>query len=187
MVCTREHNFNHEHPHDMTNGTVSCHGLFNQLADSLLKKSIFQNQVPGNWDQQMFGTWEDCRLLLCRVPSRHKRNTYFSVIIMFVLAHLQTLHDHLHFPTPQLRHIKGYMCTCKVGQRLSRCCSHISTVLTLGCTLAHAPNLYKSTTKACMTLSRNQTPAMNVALASQGLNQSHHQQTTGPWLANFSG
>ena len=74
---------------------------------------------------------------------------------------------------PTLKRILCYNCGpcnatgCPIGSRLVGICSHVATVLKIGCQIAFNPNIFNSTHRPINILSRSQSDNLNVLLASE--------------------
>ena len=121
-----------------------------------------QYQQPGNWQlpagwhgvaggvPQGLG-WENVRLLLVKIPSRHRSQTEYSVVIAYVPANRAVRHQDPTLHAGPSHHIKMWCCGprtkghCPVGARTVKPCTHVLAVLYAGCVLAHNPNMWHST------------------------------------------
>ena len=64
-------------------------------------------QGPPGWDREMFGIWEDVRLLLTFVPARMKSDQMRSVVIMYRPVNGPTsIYNNLGFWSPVMVRIK---------------------------------------------------------------------------------
>ena len=98
---------------------------------------------PPGWDPQLYGSWEDIRMLLTFVPSRMR-----SVVLMYKPMHLPPPNANpLGLRPVSLQRLMFNCCgsaqanSCSVGWQLVGACSHCVVALTLATVYPGHPNL----------------------------------------------
>ena len=86
---------------------------------------------PPGWDPQLYGPWEDVRMLLTFVPSRMRSVPDRAVVLMCKPLHLPPPNANpLGLRPVSLQHLMSYCCgsaqvnSCSVSERLVGACSH---------------------------------------------------------------
>ena len=107
---------------------------------------------PPGWNANLYWPWENCRILLTRVPSRMRSVPDRAVVFLYKPMPLPPpIVNPLGFRPVILRRIFSYCCgaaqanSCPVGERLVGACSHCVTALTLASVYPGHPNEFSST------------------------------------------
>ena len=134
------------------------------------KPMFYYNQIdePQNWDPNRSGVWFPRRLLLASVPSLHKGKDH-KVVIQYLPTRGFPLPANFHLPNfnrlgfiGNLKYVVGYAClTCKQGQRLFGCCSHVTTMLAAAGMFAYDQGEFKTPYKKLHSIDGRNTRSLN--------------------------
>ena len=129
---------------------------------------------PPGWDPQLYGPWEDVRMLLTFVPSRMRSVPDRAVVLMYKPMHLPPPNANpLGLRPVSLQRLMYYCCgsaqanSCSVGERLVGACSHCVVALTLAAVYPGHPNLFSSTHRGVRLVDRKNPQPMDIATVAE--------------------
>ena len=129
---------------------------------------------PPGWNANLYWPWEDCRILLTRVPSRMRSVPDRAVVFLYKPMPLPPpIVNPLGFRPVILRRIFSYCCgaaqanSCPVGERLVGACSHCVTALTLASVYPGHPNEFSSTHRGVRLVDRKNPQQMDIATVTE--------------------
>ena len=129
---------------------------------------------PPGWDPQLYGPWEDVRMLLTFVPSRMRSVPDRAVVLLYKPMHLPPPNANpLGLRPVSLQRLMSYCCgsaqanSCSVGERLVGACSHCVVALTLAAVYPGHPNLFSSTHRGVRLVDRKNPQPMDIATVAE--------------------
>ena len=131
---------------------------------------------PPGWDPQLFGPWENVRIILLFIPAHMKADKMRSVVLMYKPVGVNLIYNNMGFRSPQMARLKYWCCgpsdrsdSCAPGERLAGACCHCSSALYISGVLSHNPNAYSSKYRRCHLFDRAINQAANEEIVRQVL------------------